>query len=66
MYDVDSSAIDAIGYDLANSALLIRFMSGGTYRYNHVAPGTFVELLNAPSKGSYYHAHIKDAYGYTQ
>ena len=62
---VESSSIDAVGYDAATRRLTVRFLgSGNTYVYLGVAPSVFEALLAAPSKGRYLNFHIKDAYPY--
>ena len=64
MVSVDSSNIDAIGYEQATRELYVRFLSGGTYIYSEVPVECFEELLRAPSKGSYLNRAIKSAYTY--
>lgn len=62
---VESSSIDAVGYDAATRRLTVRFLgSGNTYVYLDVEPPVFQALLAAPSKGRYLNMHIKDAYRY--
>lgn len=62
---VESSSIDAVGYDASTRRLTVRFLgSGNTYVYLGVAPSVFEALLAAPSKGRYLNFHIKDVYPY--
>ena len=62
---VESSSIDAVGYDASSQRLTVRFLgSGNTYVYLGVAPSVFEALLTAPSKGRYLNFHIKDVYPY--
>lgn len=62
---VESSSIDAVGYDGTQKRLLVRFRgSGNTYAYFGVDAATFEALLAAPSKGRYLNAHIKGAFPY--
>lgn len=62
---VESSSIDAVGYDAATRRLAVRFLgSGNTYVYVGVEPSVFEALLAAPSKGRYLNMHIKGAYDY--
>ena len=49
---VDSSCIDAIAYLETESLLKIRFNTGYIYRYDHVPHNTFLNLLDADSKGA--------------
>jgi hypothetical protein len=65
MYLVDSSSIDAIGYDAESQELHIRFLkSGETYVYYAVEERTFAELMEADSKGIYLNTRIKPHYRY--
>jgi hypothetical protein len=63
MEHVDSSSIDAIGYDAQTQELYIRFLeSGETYIYYDVDEWVYVELMQSDSKGAYVNAHIKPNY----
>jgi hypothetical protein len=62
MINVRSSAIYAIGYDPETARMKIRFHNSGTYDFCHVPERVFQQLLNASSKGDYYHRHIKGHY----
>jgi hypothetical protein len=66
MQMVDSSNVEAIGYDTDNAAIYVRFLSGDTYIYSGVDQGTFEELLNADSVGSYLNRVIKPNYEYSK
>lgn len=57
---VSSSDLASVGYE--NSMLEIEFHSGGIYRYLHVPESVYTNLMSAPSKGTYFHASIKDKY----
>lgn len=60
MQYVDSSNIEAIGYDAASQELHVRFLkSGETYVYYAVSEWMFVELMQSDSKGRYLNANIK-------
>lgn len=63
---VDSSNIDAIGYDEDNQELHVKFLSGGYYTYSGVPKEVFDELMNAPSKGSYLNREVKGVYQYAK
>ncbi len=61
MIPVSSSYLDAVEYDAATAVLRIRFKNKkgritGTATYLNVDPGRALGLLNAPSKGVYFHA----------
>lgn len=63
MQFVDSSNIEAIGYDHASQELHVRFVkSGETYAYYGVEEWRFQELMQADSKGTYLNANIKPNY----
>jgi hypothetical protein len=64
MQEVESSQIQSIGYDEGNRTLYITFKNGGTtYRYFDVTPAEHLALMEAPSKGSHFGAHIRGARG---
>ncbi len=59
---VDSSNIEAIGYDAGNMELHIRFIKSSTYVIRGVPQDVYDGLMNADSKGSYYNRFIKKNY----
>ena len=63
---VDSSNILAIGYSEKDRELVIDFKGGTTYFYGGVDKGTYEELLNAESKGKYFHKNIKGNYEFNK
>jgi len=62
MIKVNSSAMDAIGYDPSARRMTIRFNQGSSYDFCNVPQSVFDGLLNAYSKGSFYNDNIKDRY----
>lgn len=63
MVFVDSSNIEAIGYDSATRELHVRFSkSGETYVYYEVEEFVFEDFKRADSKGTFLNASIKDRY----
>jgi hypothetical protein len=63
MVFVDSSNIEAIGYDGSSLELHVRFLrSGETYVYHGVEEWRHQELMQADSKGVYLNASIKPNY----
>ena len=65
MHYVDSSNVEAIGYDLATQELHVRFLkSGETYVYYNVEEWVFDEMMQADSKGTYLSTNIKRRYDY--
>jgi hypothetical protein len=63
---VRSSDLAAVGYDAKSRTLEIEFLSGGLYQYSDVPPSIHDGLMNAPSHGKFFHAHIRDKYSYTK
>jgi len=63
---VSSSAIASVGYDHDRHVLEIEFVSGAVYRYRGVSLDVFEDFRAAPSKGTFFNAHIKDAYLWEQ
>jgi hypothetical protein len=59
MYPVDSSNIEAVGYDPEEREIYIRFLDGRTYAYGNADESTFVDLRSADSVGSYFNRVIK-------
>lgn len=62
MIKVESSDLYSIGYE--NNTLYILFNSGGLYKYMNVDFVVYKELLNATSKGKFFHQYIKNNYNY--
>ena len=62
MIPVASSNIYSVGYD--DDILYVRFHSGGLYAYFGVPEYVYSNMLHAPSKGKYLHAHVKGHYRY--
>jgi hypothetical protein len=64
---VDSSNLQAVGYDEVNQILYVEFKSNTLYRYQGVPIAVYNDLLNASSKGSYFYQNIRRAnYPYEQ
>ena len=65
MSSVDSSNVEAIGYDPDNRELHVRFLkSGATYVYYDAQEWVFREFMQADSKGTYLNTSIKGRYRY--
>lgn len=64
LHSVESSMIQAVGYEEDNQTLLVIFNSGKTYHYLEVPKETYEELLAADSKGSYMLSFVIDCYPY--
>jgi hypothetical protein len=63
---VSSSMIASIGYLARSRMLEIEFVSGSIYRYLDVEQETYDDFLAAPSKGTFFNAHIKDEYSFVR
>jgi len=61
---VESSMIQAVGYDEDAKTLQVVFNSGKSYQYQEVPKTVYQELLQAASKGSYMRQAIIDCYPY--
>jgi hypothetical protein len=61
---VRSRNIASIGWE--NGTLEVAFHDGGVYQYSGVPESVYRAFLNAHSKGSYFHDHIKDRYLYRE
>ncbi len=55
---VDSSHINAVGYDKKTKTLVVEFPAA-LWSYTPVTEGTYNSLMQADSVGKYFHAHIK-------
>lgn len=66
MIYVDSSNIEAIGYDDDAQELHVRFLSGTSYIYHGVPRQIFDDLMQAPSKGSFLNREVKGVYQYAK
>lgn len=65
MIFVDSTNVEAIGYDPATQELHVRFVkSGETYAYYAVEEWVFQEFMQTDSKGNYLNTKIKPHYQY--
>lgn len=60
---VVSSQIKSVAYNEKDNILYVEFIKGNfTYKYYNVMPVIFIELLNAPSVGSYFMKNINNQY----
>ena len=64
--EVDSTAIQEIDYDEERSKLLVRFQSGERYVYVGVPGEVHRSFVEAPSKGGFFQAEIRDRYPYNR
>ena len=66
MTHVESSNIEAVGYDEDSSTLQVEFKNGGTYQYFDVPEHVFEGLRDADSVGRYLASTIKGSYRYSK
>ncbi len=59
MIEVESSNVQAIGYDEKEAKLLVRFKDGGwLYEYDPVPPIVYLGLKECQSKGRYLQTQV--------
>lgn len=63
---VDSSVIQAMGYDDDHALLEIEFVSGDVYRYHFIPRRVWNELRTAQSKGAYFSNVIREKFPTTR
>lgn len=56
---VESSWIEELEYDARRKDVIMTLNSGGIYRIKRVAPRLFKRWIASPSKGKFWHRHIK-------
>jgi hypothetical protein len=61
---VKSKNLKSVGYDPTTSILEIEFNSGGIYTYDSVPQEIHDALMQAQSKGSYFHTNIRKKFAY--
>ena len=64
--EVESSNIEAIGYDEEDESLYVRFNSKTQYVYYNVPDEEHQEFLDADSKGKFLNENIKGQYEYAR
>ena len=63
-YEVQSTNIQSVGYDMPSHTLEIQFHSGGLYHYYQVPDWIFSSLLKSGSKGRFFHRVIRNRFEY--
>jgi len=66
MIFVDSTNVQAIGYDDATQDLHVQFVDGGSYIYHQVPRNIFDAFMGAPSKGSFFNREVRGIYQFTK
>ena len=60
---LDSSLLKAAAYS-TDETLQLEFHTGPVYRYFHVPPTIFQNLMTATSKGAYFNRNIRNSFRY--
>ena len=63
---VASSNLASVGYDAVTQTLEVEFLSGSIYQYYDVPENMHRQLLEASSKGRFFHQYIRNAYPYSR
>ncbi len=58
--DVYSSNLASVGYDTDSQETIVTFRKGGRYAYPNTTEEQALQLANAPSAGSLFHAEFKN------
>lgn len=58
-----STVIKSFDYDRDKKILRVEFGNGSVYKYHDVPEDIYQEMQNAPSKGQYFNAQIRDKFG---
>jgi hypothetical protein len=66
MTPVNSSAIEAVGYDPARRAMCVRFKGGALQLHHDVAAQQHTALISAESIGHHFAQHIRNAFASTK
>ncbi|MBM7699261.1 KTSC domain-containing protein [Kurthia huakuii] len=66
MIPVESSKIQAIGYEASPMILRVEFHKDGVFEYYGVPELVYNDLMEADSHGTYFTRSIKDRYRYVK
>ena len=62
MQEVKSSSISHIHHDSQLKQLTVKFANGGTYTYDGVSADEHKALMESPSIGKHFAAHVRPKY----
>lgn len=65
-HHIESSNLEAVGYDTKSDTLEVDFKGGRAYQYYDVPRSTYNGLTHSRSKGHYFAEHIRDQFEYTR
>jgi hypothetical protein len=63
---VDSTLLRTIGYDATRQLLQIEFQNRSLYQYFAVPEAVYEELIQAPSKGTYFNQCIRPQFDFVR
>jgi len=63
---VTSSNLNAVIYDPEEQRMQVQFRSGSIYEYVDVPEDTYLGLINASSKGKYFHRYVRNEFAFEQ
>ena len=66
LINVQSSNVEAVGYDSGTSELYVRFRNGSAYKYSGVPKTVYDGIFKAESVGRYLNESIRGLYSYTR
>lgn len=66
MVAIRSSSLEQVAFDCDQSILRVRFRDRTAYEYEGVPLQTYLDLLQADSKGAYFNRHIRNLYPRTK
>ena len=63
---VASTNLASVGYDEETRTLEVEFLNRRIYQYYGVPHDVHDQLMQAPSKGQFFNAHIRDSYPFSR
>ena len=63
---VQSRLLAGMAYDHNQAVLQLEFRGGTVYQYFHVPRQTYLELLQADSKGTYFNRYVRSVFRYAR
>ena len=65
-FDFESTTLARAAYTDQLALLHLQFRSGAHYTYSEAPPEVFQNLMDAPSKGTFFNRHIRDRYAFVK
>ena len=63
---VASTNLMSVGYDEETETLEVEFLNGRIYQYYGVPNNLHDQLMQAPSKGQFFHNHVRNSYPFSR